>query len=158
MIKYLAILKTRFVNLKNGMELHDTEWNGQAETPATVTSNMAAIDQAQLEIMQAEDELSKFKSEARDLEKTLGLVADTIENKAIGFHTAKTELLVDYDIKLRKPREKKPVPTTLLIPDLKDDFDGQGFIVSTQVDPLADKYEWQKGTALDPKDMTPFLR
>lgn len=153
MLKYLVNLKNRFFHLKNGMELHPTSWTGQAETPTTVDANMASIDQIQLEIVQKEDELSILKSKARSLESELELVADTIENKAIGFHTTEPEVLVDYDIKLRKPREKKPVPTTVITPELKDDYDGQGFIITIKVDPLADKYEWEKGVADDPKDL-----
>ena len=36
---------------------------------------------------------------------------------------------------------------------IKDDVDGIGFILSTQGDPDADKYEWEKGAATDPLDL-----
>jgi hypothetical protein len=81
------------------------------------------------------------------------LTGDTIKNKAKGFHATAPERLADYDINLRKPREKKPTPTAVIVPEIKDDIDGQGFIVSTQVDPYADNYEWQKGAGTDPSDI-----
>lgn len=62
-------------------------------------------------------------------------------------------MLVDYDIKVRKLAVKKPVPSLALIPELKDDVDGVGFIISSQVDPDADKYEYEKGVGLDPQDL-----
>ena len=153
MIVYLEKLRNRLLGLLNGVKSHSTEWAGQAETPATIQANIDTVDKIQEEISTLEDQLSQKKKEARHIELQLGLVADTIENKAIGFHTANPDVLNDYDIKLRKPAVKKPVPGKVLIPELKDDVDGQGFIVSTQVDPDADKYEWEKGVAIDPQDL-----
>jgi len=153
MLQYLVKLRNRFVNLKNGVTLHAADWAGQSETPVTIDANIAAIDAKQADINAKEDELSIAKKQARELEKSLDLVGDTIENKAIGFHTAHPEVLVDYDIAVRKPREKAPIPSAVLVPELKDDVDGQGFVVSTQVDPDATRYEWEKGVAADPKDV-----
>ncbi len=149
---YLQKLKNRLVALQNGVTLHPTEWTGQAETPVTIQANIDQIDTVQVEINALEDQLSQKRKEGRMLESELNLIADTIENKAIGFHTSNPEVLNDYDIKLRKPREKRPVPTAVLVPVLEDDVDGEGFIISNEFDPDADKYEWEKGTAADPTD------
>jgi hypothetical protein len=153
MLKYLIDVRNRMVNLKQGVEAHSSDWTGQAETPVSIQTNIGTLDTMQGEITALEAQLSQKKKDARQLEKSITLIADTIENKAIGFHTATPDKLTDYDIKLRKPREKKPAPTAVIIPELKDDTDGQGFIISTQVDPNADKYEWEKGVATDPKDL-----
>lgn len=150
---YLMKLRSRLVGLLNGLTVHAAVWAGQAETVLTIQANIDAIDAMLAGINTLEDQLSLKKKDARTLEKSLTLVADTVENKAIGFHTAKKELLVDYDIKVRKPAEKKPVPSAVSVPELADDVDGVGFVVSTQVDPDADKYEWQKGVGLNPKDL-----
>jgi hypothetical protein len=128
-------------------------WAGQAETVLTIQANIDAIDAMLAGVNSLEDQLSLKRKEARKLDKDLTLVADTVENKAIGFHTAKKELLVDYDIKVRKLAVKKPVPSAVLVPELADDVDGVGFVVSTQSDPDADKYEWQKGAGLNPQDL-----
>jgi hypothetical protein len=150
---YLMKLRARLVGLLNGLTTHPTIWAGQAETVATLQANIAAIDTMMGEVNALEDKLSLKRKSARDLQKTLSLVADTVENKAIGFHTAEKEVLVDYNIKLRKPAVKKPVPSLTLIPELTDDVDGVGFVISSQVDPDADKYEYEKGVGLDPQDL-----
>jgi hypothetical protein len=150
---YLMKLRARLVGLLNGLTVHAAVWAGQAETVLTIQANIDAIDAMLAGVNSLEDQLSLKRKEARKLDKDLTLVADTVENKAIGFHTAKKELLVDYDIKLRKPAVKKPVPSAVLVPELADDVDGVGFVVSTQVDPDADKYEYEKGVGLDPQDL-----
>ena len=151
---YLQKLKNRFVGLLNGVTIHAADWLGQAETPVTIQANIDQVDAIQAEINALEDQLSQKRKEGRTLETELNLIADTIENKAIGFHTSNPEVLNDYDIKLRKPPEKRPVPTAVLVPVIEDDVDGEGFIISNEVDPEADKYEWEKGTAADPTDTT----
>jgi hypothetical protein len=152
--KFLQNLKSRFSNLKNGVKKHEAEWTDQPESEVTIQSNLDSIEEAQQTIIQKEEELALARKQARKLEKELIVVADTIENKAIGFHTANPDVLVDYDIKTRKPRKKKPAPSTILVPSLADDTDGVGFIVSTKSDPIADRYEWEKGIGEDPKDLT----
>jgi len=153
-LMYLQKLKNRLVALMNGVTLHAADWAGQAETPATIQANIDQIDAMQADINDLDDQLSQKRKEGRTLETELTLIADTIENKAIGFHTTNPEVLVDYDIELRKTPEKRPVPTAVLVPVLEDDVDGEGFIISCEVDPDADKYEWEKGTAEDPTDTT----
>ncbi len=153
MLIYLSNLRNRFFQLLNGVSHHSVEWTNQAETPVTIQGNMDSIDEKQAEIDQLEYQLSQKKKEARLLEKSLIMVADTIENKAIGFHTAHTEELKSYGISLPKPKEKKPIPSAPLAPSIKDDVDGVGFILSTTLDPNADRYEWQRGVANDAKDV-----
>jgi len=150
---YLQKLRNRFVGLKNGVTIHIAEWAGQAETPVTIQANIDQVDTVQAEINALEDQLSQKKKDGRTLESELTLIAETIENKAIGFHTSNPEVLNDYDIKLRKPYTKRPVPTAVLVPVIEDDVDGEGFILKNEVDPDADKYEWEKGTAADPSDL-----
>jgi len=150
---YLQKLKNRFTALLNGVTIHAADWAGQAETPLTIQANIDQIDTMQSEINALDDQLSQKRKDGRTLETELNLIAETIENKAIGFHTANPEVLNDYDIKLRKPPEKRPVPTAVLVPVIEDDVDGEGFIIETEVDPDADKYEWEKGTASDPTDL-----
>ena len=153
MLSYLQKVRTRLVSLLAGVNAHTTTWTGQAETPTTIQANITSLDTVQGEITTLQHQLFQKQTEACNLAKSNDLVADTIENKAIGFHTAHPELLADYNIKLRKPSEKKSAPTAIIIPDIKDDSDGIGFIVSTQVDPDGDFYEWEKGVGADPTDL-----
>jgi hypothetical protein len=153
MLKYIAKLITRLTSLKHGVVANDTVWTGQAESATTIDAQIAQLVEAQDKISTIEDQLAQKKQAAHLLEQQISLVADTIENKAIGFHTATPEKLADYDIKLRKAPEPKPIPGVIHAIDIKDDYDGMGFILSTQVDPVADKYEWEKGAAANPLDL-----
>ncbi len=153
MLAYLLKQRVRFVELENGVSTHPADWAGQAETPVTIQDCIDAIDTAQAEITAAEIALALKRQAARDLEKVHALVIETTEKKAMGFHAAHPEELQSYNITLRKDSEKKPVPSGVLVPEIRDDDDGIGFVLSTQVDPNADRYEWERGIAADPTDI-----
>lgn len=153
MIIYLSKIKVALEGLKGGMVIHATDWDGEPETPLTIDANIALLDAKQAEVEELEDQLSQSKSSARQLEVELSVVADTIKNKAIGFHTAHPEVLNDYNIAVRKQYSKIAVPTTILVPEITADSDGQGFVLTTLMDQLATRYEWRKGRGTDPKDV-----
>ena len=153
MLKYLESLQITLKNQKLGVEKHNTDWSGQAETPVIIQSKIVLITELQQDIETLKAQLSQKKKLARTMRKELKLFSDTIRNKAIGFHLAKPELLTDYDIKLRKKYETVPRPTTNHAISIKDTPSGKGFIVFTKSDPLADYYEWQKGIGIDSKDI-----
>ena len=60
--------------------------------------------------------------------------------------------MADYKIKERKPGEKKPAPEKGMIATMKDDVDGEGFILEGKAIAHADKYEWQKAAAANVSD------
>ncbi|MEI8202501.1 MAG: hypothetical protein WCH34_05785 [Bacteroidota bacterium] len=153
MLDYISKLRNRFVQLLNGVSTHPAKWAGQAESPITIQANIHQLDSIQQEITQKENELNKKKKEAREIEKSLTPIADGIKSKAIGFHNPEPEQLQSYGIKLRKAKEKKAVPDKKLTAVIEDDVDGKGFKISTQFDPLAEHYEWEKGESDDPKDL-----
>ncbi|MEI8204528.1 MAG: fibronectin type III domain-containing protein [Bacteroidota bacterium] len=136
------------------MNEHSSVWTGQAETTVTIQANIDSIDTMQSDIEHLESQLSQKKKAARTLEKNLNVVADTIENKAIGFHTATPDVLQDYGIEARKTNEKKPLPTGDLSPKIQDELDGHGFNLTNTVDPDADRYEWERGVGADPTNLT----
>lgn len=148
-LKYLDELINRFVGLKNGVTRNFDKWNGQPETSVTLQSNINELEEQQNRINEISNQLKTEKAKARQLQKRLKIVADTIKNKAIGFHTANPGKLVEYNINLRKTYEKKPVPSIKLSVKIKDDTDKIGFILSTKADPTAETYEWERGIADD---------
>jgi len=153
MLGYLQELKDELTGLKTGVSGHATEWTGQAETPTTIQANITALDTMDGQITDLKNQLFLKRKAARLLQKSTQLVCDTIVAKAIGFHKAHPDELDSYGIKVPKPKEKKPVPSAVLVPVIKDEEDGIGFMVSTQFDPDADVYEWERGIASDPTDM-----
>lgn len=107
-----------------------------------------------MEIQQAKDTLSIKYAEARQLASEDSNYADALENIAIGLHRDSKEKLVDYDIVIDTPKQPKPAPSMALTVILNDDTDGEGFVVFLQSpDPVADSYEWEKGSGADPSDL-----
>jgi len=153
MYSYLSKLREELEKLKNGVSTHGAVWTGQSETPITIQANIASITTVSGELATIENSLYLKRKESRLLEKNLRIVADTIEAKAIGFHTTNPEELPSYGIAAPKEKVKKPVPSAVLVPVLVDDDDGIGFKVSTQADPDAEVYEWERGIATDPSDL-----
>ncbi len=152
-MKYLLNARGELVKLKDGLTTNQTKWTGQAETPLTIQAIITAIDGKEAELNALEYQLTIKLGECRDLKKSSQLVIDTITSKAIGFHKEHPAELQSYGIPVPTPREKKPVPSAHLVPYLKDDDDGVGYKVSTQVDPNCDVYEWERGIATDPSDV-----
>ena len=76
-----------------------------------------------------------------------------MEKKATGFHATEREVLRQYNIKLRKAKEKWHVPKVMLKPEISYTKDGLGFILSTNRDLVAYGYEWERGEATNPQDM-----
>ena len=80
---------------------------------------------------------------------------DQAVNLAYGIYANNLSKLSEYGIKPRKDPNKVPPPTKTLAIEITDDSDGEGFNLSiTSKDDVADSYEWQKGQATDPKDMS----
>jgi hypothetical protein len=154
MLTYLSEVRDRLKLLLGGMKKNLAVWASQSVKPEDVEAAIAALETKDAEVEAVKQAQTLKLGEARELSVTSGKLADKIENLALGIHTDDAEKLVEYGIKQRKTAAPKPAPTKLLIPTLEDDTDGEGFIVSTQKDPDADYYEWQKGTgtnAADPK-------
>lgn len=154
MLTYLSEVRDRLKLLLGGMKKNPAAWANQSVKQEDVETAIEALDGKDAEVEAVKQAQTLKLGEARELSITSGKLADKIENLALGIHTDEAEKLVEYGIKTRKAATPKPAPTKVLIPTLEDDSDGEGFVVSTQKDPDADYYEWQKGVgtnAADPK-------
>jgi len=151
-MKYLLDLISLFAGLKKGITNNATLWKDQIYTPEFIQSTIDSLQAANDEIETLEGEISRKKKEARLLESEQQAVADKIIKITYGFHADKPEQLIDYGLKLPKAPETKPKPEKQLSVTLIDDTDGQGFIVGTQVDAVANNYEWDKGQGANPAD------
>jgi hypothetical protein len=152
MVSYLAEVKNRLVSLRNGMTKNPTFWTDTTVSVQSVEQMLANLETKDTELEEAKNRQALKITEAREVSGSAGKLADKIENFAGGYHAGSEEKLVEYGIKQRKTATPKPAPTKTLIPVLQDDTDGEGFIVSTQVDLNADYYEWQKGTGTNAAD------
>jgi hypothetical protein len=152
MVSYLAEVKSRLVTLMNGMTKNPTFWTDTTVPVQSVDQMIANIETKDAELEEAKNRQAIKITEAREVSGSANKLVDKIENLACGFHADSQEKLIEYGIKQRKTATPKPAPSKTLIPVLQDDTDGEGFIVSTQVDPNADFYEWQKGVGTNTAD------
>lgn len=160
MIKYIFDTLSRLSGHKRGIEANAAKWQNQPITVADIDSKINLLERKQSTIEGLKEQLLIVQAEAHTLCDECEEFADRTEALAIGIEGNLPEKLAQYGITLRKTAEKKIAPTKVLIPILEDDTDGIGFIVSTQVDPDALNYEWEKGEGADPSktDIIPPLK
>lgn len=80
-------------------------------------------------------------------------VIDQAENIVYSLYPNNPAKLAEYGMTPRKPGEKVPPPSKVLAIEIKDDTDGEGFVLTIVAkDEVAETYEWKKGQATDPKD------
>lgn len=149
MIKYIAEIIARLTGMKAGMEKNAAVWQNQTETPAKVQEKIDLLNATETSLEKMKEELGTKQAEAHTICDECSDYANRLESIAIGLEGSSVEKLNPYGISLRKASEKKAAPYKTLLPHLEDDTDGIGFIVSTQSDPDALHYEWQKGIAAD---------
>lgn len=152
MLTYLSEVKDWLTTLLAGMKKFAAKWTDQTVPVSEVEQMIAKINSADSELEDAKKQLTIKQTAAREVSAEASKLAGRIENFALGFHSANSSELLEYNIKEKKAKEPKPAPAKTLIPILEDDTDGEGFIVSTQTDPNADYYEWQKGTGTNAAD------
>jgi hypothetical protein len=149
MTKYILEIITRLTNFKNGQVKNADKWTKPDETPEAVQAVIDSLNNASKGIDDAKENLTLAQVNARNLESEATKKADELENLAIAYEKSDPVKLSLYGIELRKQKERKPAPTSTLHPKLQDDTDGVGFILTTNVESVADQYEWQKGTGAD---------
>jgi hypothetical protein len=160
MTKYILEIINRLTSFKNGQVKNPEKWTNPEETAEIVQGIIDGLTNIAKEMDEAKENLSLAQTSARRLEAAAVKKADELENSAIAYEKSDPVRLSLYGIELRKPKERKPVPVLILHPKLQDDSDGIGFIITTNVEPVADQYEWQKGFGADPTkpDTIPELK
>jgi hypothetical protein len=149
MLKYLLVSSDRLNSLKNGMESNAVPWQNQSITPATLQQRIDRLAVFGREIDGLKEQLENKQTEAHDYVNECEDFADQVESLVIGIEGTSVTKLRLYGIEPRKEIVRKTRPVKTLIPTIEDDSDGVGFVLSTQSDPDAEQYEWQKGIGAD---------
>ena len=149
MLKYLAATTERLTGLKNGMEKNPEKWTNQLVTSALVQAKIDELEALSKADTSLKNQITDNQSKAHSAQIEADKFADKVESLSIGLEDGIQDNLNPYGIKLRKSPTKKTAPILPLHIALMDDTDGEGIIASTNVDPDADMYEWQKGIATD---------
>ena len=159
-MKYISDTVNRLSKEKDGMDKNAALWQNQPITSAAAGAAIDGLNAKQKALDEKNLELATLQKEAHALSADGEDLADRIEALAVGLEGNNPDRLMLYGIKLRKPVVRKSAPSAMPLASLADDTDGVGFIVSTQADPDADMYEWQKGNGSDPArtDIIPEMK
>jgi hypothetical protein len=152
MLAYLGEPKDRLRSLLAGISKNATVWTNHTALSAETEQMITNLDTKDAEVEALNQQRIVKITEARNLSADANKLADKLESFANGYHADSPEKLLEYGMKPKKTKEQKPAPTKILIPVLEDDTDGEGFIVTTQYEPNADFYEWQKGVGTNAAD------
>ena len=113
---------------------------------ALLISKITAIDN---DITNAENLLYLKRNEARNEFAVAEKMIKKANRMATGIHSNSENKLIEYGISKRKPKTKKGIPAKAVIINIKDDLDGEGFIITQAKVSNADYFEWQKAVAIN---------
>jgi hypothetical protein len=150
MTKYIQDLINKLKARKAGMAKYATNWTGQAIQETDIDTILADLQKKDDAINDAEVALQQLRADARDLVHLKEVTLRQIDNLAEGIHALELTKLLDYDIHLPKTKTPKPIPTKGVVVSIKDDTDGEGFILERNTLTDATNYEWQKVAGDDP--------
>jgi len=154
MVKYLVKLINVLKLFISGMHSNAAVWAAQTETEVTVKAKVLLLEEKNTEIIDLKELLSVKYAEARTLKHGIDQYTDGMINLARGLHKDTPEKLIEYGIPPVKPRTPSKPPIKSLTAVLKDDTDGEGFIISLEsVDENAENYEWEKGVSVSASDV-----
>lgn len=149
MWKYLTEMKELFAARKRGIEANISLWQNQTITPVMLQEKITQLDEYGQAIDRLKEQVAVKQAEARAFYQGCGEFAERLDSLIIGLEGNSVEKLTPYGIQPQAKAVKKESPVKTLIPVIEDDRDGVGFILTTQSDPAADNYEWEKGIGSD---------
>ena len=156
-LSYLEKVINRLTQQKAGIVANATAWAGQPDTPATVQTNIDALETADADIHAFEVQLAQKREAAKLLAEEKNKHADATELRMKGIHAADSSKWLEYGVAnpaaTTAANAARPVPPKGIIKNVKDDYDGIGFIVEGKTLAGADTYEFQKGIAANAADV-----
>lgn len=164
MTKYIQELIDKFKSRKSGMQKNDALWNNQPVTTDDIDGHIGELEGVDKQIEAAKDTLQQKRQLARQMRNDKLKDLQQVDHLAEGLHKDDPEKLNEYDIKLPKPGEAKPVPEKAVIESIEDDVDGEGFIINIKAQRnIAEHYEIERGIAPNPENNVlatpyPFLK
>jgi hypothetical protein len=143
-------LNDRLKGLRSGMLRNPDKWADHEITADAVQQRIDGLAARETELNDLKEQLALKQAEARELQTTEAKFISKLENFVFAYHTETPEKLIEYGLQPRKEAKPKPALTKKLMVNIQDDTDGEGFILTTQVDADAEMYEWYKGIGADP--------
>ncbi|MBI5216199.1 MAG: fibronectin type III domain-containing protein [Ignavibacteriae bacterium] len=141
----------------NGIEKNVDRWNGQPDTVDSVKADLTALENADNEIANLEQQLLQRRIAARELCQQIETKADETELRMKGIHANEREKWIEYGSEFTSPERQASVqPSMPLTLTIKDDLDAQGFIIALErKDENGEYYLFEKGMSADTKATAP---
>jgi hypothetical protein len=160
MIKYLFELTERLKSLIAGIAKNTPLWVNQPETPEKIQLQIDRLTAMEKALEDLRKEVHAKQLEARSLSDEIEVYANSIESIAYGLEKGDAAKLTVYGIKTRRAAVPKAVPYVPLHPVIENDSDEIGYVLSSNTDPDAANYEWEKGNGADPTktDIIPEMK
>lgn len=163
MLKYIQQAIGAIKQRVAGMKANEADWTTQKTKVADIEKMVTDLEAQGAKVDAAENALIKEREIARKLVDSCNAKLKNLDNLIYGIHGEETVKLADYGLGLRKPASLKPVPGKVVITSIRDDDDGEGFVVTWNSVDDASRYEIEKGVAPDTSTIVlappyPFLK
>ncbi len=156
MLAYIQKIYNRRQAQVNGIAANEGQWGGQPDTVDLLKQDLELLTAKDKHISDLKQQLSEAQKEARLLCAQIDEKADQTENRVKGIHAAELHKWGEYGVQSERSYAVRESPTKPLTLTIKDDTDGQGFILTLfESDDAADFYIWEKGDSPDSKATVP---
>ena len=150
MNKPVIDLRNEFSDLKKGMETNNAKWVGQPVSALQVKDIIDDLQTKEDAVVSANNLLIQARSAVKDAVTLHAVVADQVISLAEGIHKLEPSKLSDYNLSLPKPKKPKVPPGKAVIDSLKDEEDGEGFIIKMLPLTDAEGFEIEKSGPQSP--------
>ena len=149
MVKYLQTIVDRLTKMKNGVHDNSADWTTQPVTEGILDAKITLLSNKGTAITNAENVLKQAHLDAHNelaAAKTLGNQTEDLVN---GIYANNPGKKTEFGVSSPSAATPKPAPAKGVIQSIKDDVDGEGFIIEREPLDNADTCEWQKATGAD---------
>jgi len=136
--------------MKTGIHDNTADWTGQPVDEAAVNAEIILLKGKRTAIDAAENVLKQANLAGRNAAPDGRKMVTQVANLANGIYVNNTGKLTEYGVELRAEAHSQPAPAKGVISSIKDDVDGEGFILERTTLENADTYEWEKARGVDP--------
>ncbi len=154
MVKYLDEIITSLTKMKTGIHDNTADWTGQPVQETDVDAELVELGKRQQAITDAENKLKQANQAGREAAPVGHKMVTQIGNLANGIYANNTGKLTEYGVAIRAVAQPKPAPKKGVIAGIKNDVDGEGFILERTTLENTDTYEWEKAAGTDATVLT----
>lgn len=149
MVAYLKTIVDRLTKMKKGIHDNSADWTGQPVSEAILNTKIILLGDKGTAITDAENALKQAHLDAHNEVPAAKLLGNQTEALVNGIYATNPGKKTEYGVSTTNPATPKPAPAKGVVKSIKDDVDGEGFILERDTLVNADTYEWQKAPGAD---------